>query len=330
MIRLRAGRRFFPPQIRIFVLHRPILISSALTPGSSTRTMIIFSVSQTSTGGAHAPDTNGFSVSVASCKAAKRRPTRSPSLCNSSRSNPVARIGLIITVGRRSAALLSPCCARIPRADQVFKLSHELRHVFKLQIHGSETNICDLVEFFQAPHDHLANLTRRTFTFRRFLNILFDCIYDTVELCRWYRALFTSAQQSRHYFVAVESLAPAVFFYDHVRYLVDALVRRKSSLTTKTFSPAANCIAFTGLARVDNFVFEITAERTFHLIEPRQQGSQNLCWTPVFLNVKCSNLHGQHRKRQTGRLDQNPPGAERSRRPPPSPFQLPGIKTRQQ
>src|SRR6185369_14952113 len=121
--------------------------------------------------------------------------------------------------------------------------------------------------------------------FRRFLNILYDSIYDAVELCRWYRPLFTGAQQSRHYFVAVKRLAPAVFLHDHVRYLVDALVGSKPSLTTKTFSPPANRIAFARLARVDHFVFEISAEGTFHLIEPRLQGSQNLCLKPVLVNV---------------------------------------------
>jgi hypothetical protein len=70
MIRRRAGLRFFSPQILSLSFVKPILICSAATPGSSTRSAIILSVSHRSTGGAQAPDASGFSASVASSNAA--------------------------------------------------------------------------------------------------------------------------------------------------------------------------------------------------------------------------------------------------------------------
>src|ERR1043165_3651348 len=181
MMRRRLGRLFFSPQMRSLVLQIPILISSADTPGSSTRIEINFSVSQRSTGGAHVPDTSGFSASGASCRGAERRPTRSRRRCSSSRSNPVARNGLIIANSLVRKLLLLTRRSAGPGANEMFELSHELRYIFKLEIHRGETNICDFVQFFQASHDHLADFTGRTFAFGRFLHVLFDRIDDAVE-----------------------------------------------------------------------------------------------------------------------------------------------------
>src|SRR5690349_12637284 len=150
------------------------------------------------------------------------------------------------------------------RSNQLLEFRHKLGNVFKLQIHRSKSNIGDLVELFQAPHDHLSNLTRRALTLGRFLHIFLYSVHNALELRRGYRSFFTSAQQARHYFVAIERLAPAVFLDDHVRDLIDTFVRREAPLTTQALAPAANRVAFARLTRVDDFVFEIATERTFH------------------------------------------------------------------
>src|SRR5688500_13313026 len=82
---------------------------------------------------------------------------------------------------RHRRPLFPSCLSCSSCPNQMFQFGHELRYVFKFEIDRSKANICDFVEFFQASHDHFSDFTGGTFTFGRFLHILFDCIYDRSE-----------------------------------------------------------------------------------------------------------------------------------------------------
>src|SRR5437764_131626 len=142
------------------------------------------------------------------------------------------------------------------------------------------------MEFFQSPHDLLANLCSWTLALGGLLNVFLDGVHDPIQFRWWNRPLLTSTQQARHHFISIESLATPVFFDDHIRNLVDTLVRSKPSFAFQTFAAAANRVAFTRLARVDNFILDETTERTFHdAFSPLKLGASRQCDSFVFDRV---------------------------------------------
>src|SRR6476469_8996814 len=155
-------------------------------------------LSQRSTGGAHVSEASGSSATVASCKAANKRPTRSRKRWSSSRSRPVARAVLMILEPDFNNLVLP--ARLVACAHQVLQLSHELGNVFKLKIHRSEAHVSNFIEILETPHDHLTDLAGWSFALRRFLHIFFDSVDDRFKLRRWYGSLFASSQQTCHDF----------------------------------------------------------------------------------------------------------------------------------
>src|SRR5437899_1957738 len=64
---------------------------------------------------------------------------------------------------------------------EAIEFVHELGNIFKLKIHRCESHVGNLVEFFQPPHDRLADLAGGPLAFGRFLNVLFNRINDRVR-----------------------------------------------------------------------------------------------------------------------------------------------------
>src|SRR5262249_22325138 len=82
------------------------------------------------------------------------------------------------------------------------------------------------------------------------------------------RTFFTGAQQAGHDLVAVERFAPAILFDDHVGNFVDPLVAGEPSLAFQAFAASANGISFARFARINNSIFEVSAEWALHKISP--------------------------------------------------------------
>src|SRR2546428_11739860 len=95
--------------------------------------------------------------------------------------------------------------------------------------------------------------------------MLYKQINDRVNWGGGSGPLLARPQQARHDFTTIEGFAPAVLLDNHVRYLIDALIRRKAPLASQAFPAAANCLALTRLARINHFVFKKAAEWTFHI-----------------------------------------------------------------
>src|SRR5580704_13521736 len=51
----------------------------------------------------------------------------------------------------------------------------------------------------------------------------------------------------------------AIFLYDHIRYLVDPLIRGKALAALQTLAPTTDRLGFLALARVHHFIFRKTA-----------------------------------------------------------------------
>src|SRR5437870_1603340 len=148
---------------------------------------------------------------------------------------------------------------------QTLQLMHEFRDIFKFKINRSETNIRNFIEFFQTSHDHLADFRGGTLAFGRFLHIFFYRIHDSIQLRRRNGALLAGAQEPGHYLVSIEGLAAAIFLDHHVGDFVDTLVRRESSFTFQAFASSSNRLTFARLTRINDFIFEKTAEWTLHI-----------------------------------------------------------------
>src|SRR5262249_36534120 len=121
----------------------------------------------------------------------------------------------------------------------------------------------------QAMHDHFADFRRRQFALRRFVNNAFNFIHYCFKLGRRNRPLFASLQESLQNLLPLESLAPAIFFDNHVRDFVDPFVCRESSFAFQTLTAAANRIARPPFARIDHFVIGMPAKGTLHASPPR-------------------------------------------------------------
>ena len=80
--------------------------------------------------------------------------------------------------------------------------------------------------------------------------------------------------------MAVETLAAAVFFDDHVRDFVDALVGGEAAIAALAFAAAADGVSFFAFARVDDAILPEAAIGTFHklsaILRYGWQGSQSV------------------------------------------------------
>src|SRR6267143_1773521 len=65
-------------------------------------------------------------------------------------------------------------------------------------------------------------------------------------------------------FLPLEALAPPVFLDDHVRNLVDPLVRGEATPALQAFAPPANGIAGAAFSRIDHLVVNVRTKRTLH------------------------------------------------------------------
>ena len=62
----------------------------------------------------------------------------------------------------------------------------------------------------------------------------------------------------------IESFAGTVLLDDHVRNFIDALVARETLAAAEALTPTANDFTFLALARIDDFVTEMTTVGTLH------------------------------------------------------------------
>src|ERR1700687_659676 len=124
--------------------------------------------------------------------------------------------------------------------QQAFKLSHKFFDVLEVHIHRRKANISNLIELFQAMHQHLANSGRIDFALRSFLNDALNLIDDGLQFRRRYGPLLAGFEQALKNFLPVKALASPVFLDDHVGDFVDALVGGKSAATAQALAPSAN------------------------------------------------------------------------------------------
>ena len=116
----------------------------------------------------------------------------------------------------------------------------------------------------QPLHQELADLVGRHLAVGALLDHGLDPVDDRLERLHRDRPLLAGLEQALHHLLAVEALAPAVLLDHEVRDLVDALVGGEALAAVEALAAAADDVAFLALARVDDLVLEVGAERALH------------------------------------------------------------------
>src|SRR5438552_671129 len=146
----------------------------------------------------------------------------------------------------------------------MFQLGHEFLDVFEIQVDRRKSNVSHFVEFFQTVHDQFADFAGLAFPLRRINEKCLRFIHDLLHLADRDWPFLAGAQQTVQHLLAVEFFPPAIFFDDHVRDFINALVSGKPLLAVYALSPATDGFALLALARIHYFIVDETAKRTFH------------------------------------------------------------------
>src|SRR4029434_4830981 len=96
----------------------------------------------------------------------------------------------------------------------------------------------------------------------------FDLVGNAFKRSDADRPLLAGLEEARNQLLPLEAFARAVFLDHHVRDLVDPLVAGESATAVEAFAAAANHLALLALARVDDFIAQMCAERAFHRLPP--------------------------------------------------------------
>src|SRR5262245_11353485 len=154
------------------------------------------------------------------------------------------------------------------RVQQSLQLVREFIDVAEMTIHRCKTDIRHFVETLQLLHDKLADVDGTDFFLRPFLESRLHAVGERLERGYADRPFLARLQQTRYYFLPVESLACAVLFDHHIRDLVDPLVTGEALAALEALAAAPDHFAFFRLARIDDFVAEVGTVRAFHTVCP--------------------------------------------------------------
>src|ERR1035438_7340446 len=130
--------------------------------------------------------------------------------------------------------------------EQFLQLSHELAHVFEIQINRGEAYIGDFIDALQAIHDQFADFAGFALTIGRVHHEALGIIDDLLQSAHGDRPLLARPQQPIQHFLTLELFAPPVFLDHHVGDLVDPLIGREVPLALQALAAEVNGIEIRG------------------------------------------------------------------------------------
>ena len=148
--------------------------------------------------------------------------------------------------------------------EEVFEFFFELADVFEVAVYRCEADVGDGVEAFEVLHNQLADFRGGTFAFRGVHEIGLSGVDNLFQLSRGDGAFFAGAEEAAEDLLAVEAFPAAVFFNDHVRDFVDALVGGAAAIALLALAATANGISFLAFARVDDAILKKSAVGALH------------------------------------------------------------------
>jgi hypothetical protein len=139
---------------------------------------------------------------------------------------------------------------------------HELVDVLEVAVDRREAHECDLVELPQPLHEELADLIGRHLPVGALVHHGLDPVHHALEALHRDGALLAGLEETGQDLLAIEALATPVLLDDEVRDLVDTLVGGEALAAGEALATPADDLALLALARVDDLVLEVGAERT--------------------------------------------------------------------
>src|SRR5438874_11795752 len=110
-------------------------------------------------------------------------------------------------------------------------------------------------------HNHFADFGSSELALGGFVNHAFDVVNNGFQFWRGDRTLLAGFEQSLQNFLALETLAAAIFLDDHVWNFVDALICGEAAAAFEALAAAADGVAKAALTRIDHLVVDVRAER---------------------------------------------------------------------
>src|SRR5437763_7227872 len=96
------------------------------------------------------------------------------------------------------------------------------------------------------------------------MDCAFDRVGEALQGILRHRALTTRDLEAAHQFVAIERLPPLIALHDDQRDRLDLFVTREAAIAARALAPAADDVSLPALARVDDAIFHVAAERAAH------------------------------------------------------------------
>ena len=144
------------------------------------------------------------------------------------------------------------------------ELLDEVVDVLELAVDRGKADVRHLVELPQLVHHEPADFRGRDLALGPVLQRRLDAVSHRLDRGEAHRTLLAGLEQPRHQLLPLEALAAAVLLHHHVRDLIDPLVAGEPPAAVEALAAAADDLALLALARVDDLIAEMSAERALH------------------------------------------------------------------
>ncbi len=152
--------------------------------------------------------------------------------------------------------------------EERFEFVHELIHVLEPAVYAGKPHIGNLIQAAQFFDDHVADFFGGHFPHLAGGEGRLHRIDDGHEIASRHRQFFTRPEQAVEEFLAVEALAPPVLLDDGCWKFVDPFVGGESLFALRAFTAASNLQTVPDVARIDDPVVGVSAERAIHPAAP--------------------------------------------------------------
>lgn len=140
----------------------------------------------------------------------------------------------------------------------------ELFYVPERAVHGSESDICDVVHLLEFFHDPLADVGNADLFLRSLHKLLFDGVRNRFDTVYAYGSFFARPTHAFDNLPSVERFTTTILLYNIRKDFLYPFVRGKPFLTYETLTSSANYAIILAKSGVDDSVVDSAAGRTFH------------------------------------------------------------------
>lgn len=140
----------------------------------------------------------------------------------------------------------------------------ELLYVPERAVHGSKSDVRDVVHQLQFFHNPLSDVGNADLLLGSLHKLLFDGVSYGLDSVDAYRSLLARSAHALHDLPSVERLTTAILLYNIRKDFLDPFVCGKPLLTYETLTPSSNYAIILAKSGVDDSVVDSAAGRTFH------------------------------------------------------------------